>query len=91
MEPRTRNGSFSAGEEKETVRLKGEMDYWGILFFFHITVLLETPSRAVFLTQIFGVGGGGANSDCLKDLQVGSLAQNSVSISTWQPCLKRKF
>lgn len=69
---------------------KGELDYWGILLFFHILLLLDKPSRSAFLTLVLGVGGGGANSDCLKDLQVGSLAQNSVSISTRHVCLKRK-
>lgn len=47
-------------KKKKTMGLKGEMDYQGILFFFCIKVLLATPSRAAFLTLIFGVGGGGA-------------------------------
>lgn len=71
------------------------MEKWvtGVFFLFsHITVLLaRAASRAAFLTLVFGVGGGGANSDSLKDLQVGSLAQNSVSISTRQACLKIKI
>lgn len=42
-----------------------------------------------FLALVFG-GGGGVNSHCLQEFQVGSLAQNSISISTLQTCLKIK-
>ena len=72
--------SSQVDEETTCVGVKGEVDHRCILFFFHITVLLARPSRAAFLdTDIWGWGrSSGVNSHCLQELQVGSLAQNSV-------------